>query len=248
MADAERRPAYYAARPGGWQDWWTLLHPPYTAWHLSYVVIGACLAPKFDATRLVATILAFFAAVGVGAHAIDELHGRPLQTQIPGWALSAAATVGVAAAIGLGAIGVERVGIVLVPFIIVGPLLVVAYNAELFGGIVHTNIGFALSWGSFPVVVGYVAQAGTIRLEAVLAAAAAAALSMAQRTLSASARALRRQVTSIDGVLTLDDGTSRPITHSMLRTPLEQALNAVTWSQVGLATALVLTRLHEVRW
>ena len=26
----EQRPSYYAARPGGWRDWWTLLHPPYT--------------------------------------------------------------------------------------------------------------------------------------------------------------------------------------------------------------------------
>ena len=42
------RPAYYAARPGGWRDWWTLLHPPYTSWHLSYVVIGATLAPRTD--------------------------------------------------------------------------------------------------------------------------------------------------------------------------------------------------------
>ena len=32
---AESRPAFYAAAPGGWRDWWTLLHPPYTAWHLA---------------------------------------------------------------------------------------------------------------------------------------------------------------------------------------------------------------------
>ena len=46
------RPAYYAARPGGWRDWWTLLHPPYTAWHLSYSVIGAALAPRAATSRL----------------------------------------------------------------------------------------------------------------------------------------------------------------------------------------------------
>ena len=77
------RPAFYAARPGGWRDWWTLLHPPYTAWHLSYVVIGATLAPHTDGARLVATLLAFFFAVGIAAHALDELHGRPLRTAIP---------------------------------------------------------------------------------------------------------------------------------------------------------------------
>ena len=57
--------------------------PPYTAWHLSYVVIGASLAPHVYPTRLWATLAAFFLAVGVAAHALDELHGRPLGTAIP---------------------------------------------------------------------------------------------------------------------------------------------------------------------
>ena len=82
--------AFYAARPGGWRDWWNLLHAPYTAWHLSYVVIGAALAPHVDVSRLVATLLAFFLAVGIAAHALDELRGRPLRTRIPGPVLVAA--------------------------------------------------------------------------------------------------------------------------------------------------------------
>lgn len=243
MAEAERRPAYYAARSGGWRDWWTLLHPPYTAWHLSYVVIGACLAPNVDATRLLATGLAFFAAVGVAAHALDELHGRPMRTQISSGALVAAATVGLAAAVGLGAAGVAEVGAVLVPFIVIGPLLVVAYNAELFGGLVHTDVGFALAWGSFPVLVGYVAQDGGLGLTAVLAAAAAFALSSAQRTLSTPVRLLRRQVRAVEGVLMRTDGTTRPIDEAMLRVPLERALRAMSWALVALAAALVVARL-----
>lgn len=243
MAEAERRPAYYAARSGGWRDWWTLLHPPYTAWHLSYVVIGACLAPNVDATRLLATGLAFFAAVGVAAHALDELHGRPMRTQISSGALVAAATVGLAAAVGLGAAGVAEVGAVLVPFIVIGPLLVVAYNAELFGGLVHTDVGFALAWGSFPVLVGYLAQDGGLGLTAVLAAAAAFALSSAQRTLSTPVRVLRRQVRAVEGVLMRTDGTTRPIDEAMLRVPLERALRAMSWALVALAAALVVARL-----
>ena len=38
------RPAFYALRGGGWRDLVTLLHPPYTAWHLSYVALGAAAA------------------------------------------------------------------------------------------------------------------------------------------------------------------------------------------------------------
>ena len=169
MPEAGRRPAYYAASRGGWRDWWTLLHPPYTAWHLSYVVIGACLAPRVEASRLVATLIAFFLAVGVAAHAIDELHGRPLRTTIPSGALVAITAAGLAGAVVVGAIGVARVGIVLIPFIVLGPLLVLAYNAELFGGIVHTTAGFALAWGAFPVLTGYVAESSNLRASAVLA-------------------------------------------------------------------------------
>ena len=104
----EGRPAFYAARAGGWRDWWTLLHPPYTAWHLAYVVIGACLAPTINATRLVATLLAFFFAVGLAAHSLDELNGRPLGTRIPAGALVAVTVVGLAAAIALGLAGWVR--------------------------------------------------------------------------------------------------------------------------------------------
>src|SRR2546427_109820 len=85
-------PAYYATRARGWRrDVWAVLHPPYTAWHLSYVVIGAGLAPSLDVKRLAATVLAFFLAVGISAHALDELRGRPLQTDLPAKTLWAAA-------------------------------------------------------------------------------------------------------------------------------------------------------------
>ena len=77
------RPAFYALRQGGWRDYVTLLHAPYTAWHLSYVVVGGCLVAEVSWGRLGLTVLAFFLAMGIGAHALDELAGRPLQTAIP---------------------------------------------------------------------------------------------------------------------------------------------------------------------
>jgi hypothetical protein len=148
------RPAFYAARRGGWRDWWTLLHPPYTAWHLAYVVIGATLAPRIDGGRLIATLLAFFFAVGIAAHAFDELHGRPLGTAIPRRVLVGAGVGGLLIACALGLLGVATVGPGLLVFIALGPLLVLGYNLELFGGWVHTDLGFAVSWGAFPVLVG----------------------------------------------------------------------------------------------
>jgi len=236
------RPAFYAARPGRWADWWTVLHPPYTAWHLSYVAIGAALAPRLDGLRLGATTLAFFSAVGVGAHALDELCGRPLQTQISDAALTAAAGGGLGAAVVLGVLGVGRVGLVLVPFIVVGPILMVGYNAELFGGRLHTDAGFALSWGTFPLLTAYVAQTGTLSVPALLAGGAACAFSLAQRRLSTPARTLRRRTRRVEGSIELADGTVRPLDQRVLLAPLEQALRALSWGMVSLATALVARR------
>ena len=191
QAGEDSRPAYYAAGPGRWRDWWTLLHPPYTAWHLSYAVIGAALAPRVLASNLIATVLAFFLAVGLAAHALDELRGRPLRTAIPSGVLVTVVAAGLLGALVLGVSGVIRVGWTLIPFMVAGPVLVIAYNAELFGGLMHTDFGFALAWGAFPVLTGYFVEAQTLRLDAVAAAVYAFALSLAQRALSTPVRRAR---------------------------------------------------------
>lgn len=243
MKGGETRPAFYAARPGRFRDWWTVLHPPYTAWHLAYVVIGACLAPEVRTSELLATLLAFFLAVGVAAHAFDELEGRPLGTSIPVWSLVTACAVGLGGAVAIGVVGVVRNGPSLVPFIVIGPILVAAYNAELFGGFVHTDLGFALCWGAFPVLTAYVAEARSVSLAAAAAAGGATALSLAQRALSTPARLLRRRVDHVDGSLTLGDGREVPLDRGTILRPLERGLEATAWAVVLFATALAVFRL-----
>ncbi|MEZ5406531.1 MAG: hypothetical protein R2761_00805 [Acidimicrobiales bacterium] len=238
-------PAFYAAPAGrrAGVDWWVLLHPPYTLWHLSYVAIGAAVAPAFDPGRLAATLVAFFLAVGVCAHALDELNGRPLRTAIPGWALAAAAAASLTAAVALGLAGVSRVGPGLLVFIVTGAVLTCGYNLELLGGRLHNDTTFAAAWGAFPVLTAYYAQAETLQPPAVAAAAAAYSLSNAQRRLSTPARELRRRVASVDGVIVGHDGARRELTVPVLLTPLEGALKAMTWGVIALAVALVLHRL-----
>ena len=242
-SESRTRPAYYAARPGTWRDWWTLLHPPYTGWHLSYAVIGAALAPRVLASYLIATVLAFFLAVGLAAHALDELRGRPLRTAIPSGALIAVVVVGLLGALALGVFGVIRVGWTLIPFMVAGPVLVIAYNAELFGGFMHTDFGFAVAWGAFPVLTAYTAQTGTLALAPVLAAGGAFALSAAQRRLSTPARNIRRRTPRVEGSITFDDGRTVPITADALLQPLERALRAASWAIMLLAAALAVARL-----
>ena len=237
------RPAWYALETGGWRDYVTLLHLPYTAWHLSYVVIGGCLAPIVAWDRLGAAVAAFGLAVGIGAHALDELSGRPLRTGIPSSILVALATVSIGAACAIGIVGAFAYEPWLVVLVPVGLFLVVAYNLELLGGRFHSDLWFGLAWGGFPVVCGYAAVAGELRVAAFLAAAFAVLLSLAQRALSNHVRHVRRRVASVDGELELRDGTRERLAEDYLIAAEERGLRLLAAASVVLAAALVAFRL-----
>jgi hypothetical protein len=239
-----QRPAFYALERGGWRDYVTLLHPPYTLWHLSYVVIGAALAPEWRPARLGAALVAFLLAMGVGAHALDELNGRPLRTSIPDRVLAALAAVSIAGAVAIGVAVAVVSSLWLLAFVAFGGFIVVAYNLELFGGRFHSDAWFALAWGALPLLATYFAAAERIRASAVVAAAFAALLSLAQRRLSTPVRLLRRCVTAVAGRLELDDGDELPLTRGELLRAPEEALRAMTAGVIALAVALVLLRVE----
>jgi hypothetical protein len=237
------RPAFYALAPGTWRDYVTLLHPPYTAWHLSYVAIGTALAPDFEGRRLLAGLAAFFLAVGIGAHALDELSGRPLRTEIPAPVLVALAAVSIAGAIAIGVAAALTWTLWLLPFVAFGGFIVCAYNLELLGGRLHTDLWFAVSWGAFPLLAGYLVAAERLDPEALLAAGFAALHSLAQRRLSTPVRTVRRRVRDVSGTIEYADGAEQALTpHSLTAAP-EGALRALAGATVLLAAALVAVRV-----
>jgi hypothetical protein len=240
---ARARPAFYALAPGGWRDFVTVLHPPYTAWHLSFVALGAAAAPRIHAGRLGATLAAFLLAVGLSAHALDELRGRPLRTSLSRGVLVALAAGGLVGALGIGVAGAFIVSPWLVPLVVAGGLAVPAYNLELAGGRFHTDWMFALAWGALPAFTGYFAQTLTVRPAGVLVAAACFMASVAQRRLSSPARELRRRTLHVDGQQELEDGTVIRLDSARLAGPLEGALSALWLAFVVLAAGLVLMRL-----
>ena len=236
------RPAFYALRAGGWRDLITLLHPPYTAWHLSYVALGAAAAPTLHGDRLAAALGAFFLGVGVCAHALDELNGRPLGTALSDRTLVTLAAVALVGAVGIGVVGAVVVSVQLAPLVAAGGFIVVAYNLELFGGRFHSDTWFALAWGAFPAFTSYWANALELRPAGVLITAACFALSVAQRHLSTPARELRRRTVALRGEQQLADGRRVELSAPALAAPLEGALSALSIAMVLLAAGFVAVR------
>jgi len=165
--------------------------------------------------------------MGVAAHALDELRGRPLQTRIGRRTLLVLAVVSLigAAAIGIGT--ALHTTLWLLAFVAAGAFLAVAYNLELFGGALHGTLWFALGWGALPVLATYVATAETIRGEALAAALFAALVSWTQRVLSTPVRTQRRE----EGALT------------PLGRQFELGLRLLSAAMVSLAVAFVLLRV-----
>jgi len=236
------RPAFYALRGGGWRDFWTVLHPPYTIWHLSYVALGWAVSPASHESRLAGALAAFGLAVGIGAHALDERNGRPLRTKIPDQVLVALAVVSIGLACAIGVYGAATISWWLLAFVAFGGFIVCAYNLEWFDGRFHTDLWFALSWGAFPAITAAFANAERLTIEAVFVAAGCFALSAAQRTLSTPARALRRSTRRVEGVIERTDGTIEQIDANRLRATPEAALRWMSLAMPLIAVAVVIVR------
>jgi hypothetical protein len=247
-AETGLRPAFYALRPGGWRDLVTVLHPPYTLWHISNVAIGAAAASHIYAGRLVAAMAAFFLAVGIGAHSLDELHGRPLGTQLSRRTLVALAVGGLGGALAIGIAGTIFVSPTLAPLVLFGAFIAPAYNLEWFGGCFHTDFWLAASWGGFSALTGWwVNSLGLHSVREAIAAAAAVLacffLTSVQRRLSTPVRELRRRTLAVEGEQRLADGTVRRLDRAALAAPLDGALRTLSIAVPLLAVAAVVLRV-----
>jgi hypothetical protein len=240
---SHERSAFYALTPGGWRDYVTLLHPPYTLWHLSYVVLGASLAPTLREGHLAATLLAFFLAVGVSAHALDELNGRPLRTKIPWQALAALGIGGLMAAIAIGLAGAVLVTPWMLAFVAFGAFIAPAYNLEWFGGRFHTDFSFAAAWGVFPFVTGYFVSSERLESPLVFGAVAVFALSLGQRALSRRVRSLRREVSTISGRVTYHDGRVDELDRTWALAADEKALTLMALAVTALSLGALAARV-----
>ena len=236
-----KRPAYYAPVGSLSGDLIALLRPPYTAWHLSHVAIGAAVAPRIDWQVLAATLLAFFLGTGVAAHAIDERNGRPLHTALSDRTLTLLAVGGLLGSLAVAAIGAVRLSPWVLAWAGVGVLLAAGYGLEKPAAL-HTSLGFALAWGGFPVLVGFWAQTMTMTIAAVLVAGAVTLISMVQRTLSTPARYVRRNTEKAEMTLFQGEREERWDEEKILAT-WERPLRLLVWFMVSLAAGLLMTKV-----
>ena len=244
----DERPAFYALAPGGWRDIVTVLHPPYSLWNVSNVVLGAAVAERFYGGRTAAAVAAFFLAVGIGAHALDELHGRPLGTRLSDRALTALAVFGLGGAMVIGVVGCITVSPTLIPLVLFGGFIAPAYNLELLGGRFHTDFWLAAAWGGFSALTGWWVNALGVHsaAEAVAAAAVVLAcftLTLVQRRLSTPVRELRRRTVSLSGEQRLADGSVRELDRATMTAPLDAALLGLSVAVPLLAVAAVTLRI-----
>jgi hypothetical protein len=239
----EMRPAFYALGPGAWREYVTLLHFPFTVWHLSYVVLGAAVAPVLQLDRLGWTCLAFFLGVGLAAHALDELHGRPLRSSIPNGVLLAIAGASLAAAMLIGAYASLVIGMWTVPFVLFGGVMVLAYNLEWSAGRFHSGLWFGLAWGAFPALAGYWANAARLDLEAFLIAGACFVLSLAQQVLSRRVKSVRRNAHAVSGRIDFSDGRTEQVSAGYLISAPEAALKLTGAAVALLAAGTLVARV-----
>jgi hypothetical protein len=169
---------------------------------LAYTVIGSMLAPAIYWDRVVAILLIYFLALGIGAHTLDALGSK--NTKPWGHVFSvnqlrvlAASSLLIAYAVGIYymLLHTPLLWLIAIP----EGFFVLAYNLEWFKGRFHTDGWFALSWGGLPVLAGYILQTNQISLAALLVATSMGFFSLVEIRASRPYKALKQAYTP-DGV------------------------------------------------
>lgn len=195
---ATARPAWYFVSPDSkLRDLLNLLHLPYTAMLLSFVVIGAVAAPETFPDRLLATLVAYFLGLGIGAHAFDQLEpgGSHYVHHLTRRELTALGAGGLLAASGIGLYYAVVLSPYLALFVALGVFFAISYPLPTYvaAGSFHNNLSFSIAWGYLPSLTSYYVNALAITPAAALVCLPMAAAAWAEISLSRSARSARKR-------------------------------------------------------
>lgn len=172
-----------------------LLFLPYTGMVLAFTVIGSMLAERIFWDRVGAILIIYFLALGIGGHALDALGSKGIKPWGKVFSRTQLWTLVISSLVPAYAIGIYYI-IVYTPLLGVIALLegffVFAYNLEWFRGGFHTDAWFAISWGSLPVLAGYVLQTNHLSWAVLIVAASMGLLGMVEIKASRPYKALKR--------------------------------------------------------
>jgi hypothetical protein len=138
---------------------------PYTGMCVSFSIIGSLLSPTTIAwDRIVAIIIIYFTALGISAHAADTMgsKNKPWGNYFSNRELLIMLISGLTIAYAIGAYYIVFFVPLLLPIAILEGFFLFAYNYEFWNGFFHNNIWFAISWGSIPLLAGYVMQTNSL--------------------------------------------------------------------------------------
>lgn len=212
-----------------------LLFLPYTGMVLAYTLIGAMMASQIHWDRVVAIVVIYFFGLGIAAHALDALGSQSIKpwgavfTRRQLWVFAAGALV---AAYGIGTYYMVRYVPLLWIVAILEGFFVFAYNLELFGGRFHTDGWFAFSWGTLPLLAGYIIQTNSVSVAALVVAAAMGLLSLVEIKASRPYKILKRQPDATTGI----DGKEMSL-------QLERILKCLSFGVILLGAGLLMWRL-----
>jgi len=184
--------------------------------------------------------LVFF--IGLAALALVALReaGIELPATVPeSLVLVALGSLALAISAALGVAAATVLGPAFLVFVVAGVALVVLYAFEV--PLVHSDLGFGLAWGAFPVIAT-ASAVGAHPASFLLAGAAAALISLAQRRLSTRARSVRRRATAISGEIVYADGSREAVDARALIGAPESALRLMWIALVALAIASLVSR------
>jgi len=172
-----------------------LLFLPYTGMVLSFTVIGAMLAERIYWDRLRAIVLIYFLGLGVAAHALDAIGSKgikPWGTHFSRRTLWILALSSLIPAYGIGLYYILTVTPLLAVIALLEGFFLFAYNLEPFDGRFHTDEWFAFSWGTLPVLGGYVIQTNGLSAPSLVLATAMGLLSWVEINASRPYKEIKR--------------------------------------------------------
>jgi len=179
------------------RDLYNILHLPYTAMVLAFVLAGAAAAPHIHLDRLAGTLLAYFVGLGIGVHALDQLEpaGSHYVERLGSHELVVMAILGLGGAAAIGLYFTTTVTEWLFPLIAAGLFFAVAYPlpSRVGHGWFHNDLSFSFSWGFLPLVTSYFVNSVELTPLAVGAGTLAALAAAAEIRLSRRARAARKE-------------------------------------------------------